>query len=95
MKPIDQLLTSLKSALPGVQIRQLQPALPADDAGLWFITHPDSNVEINVESHDGDFPFLIENSRNDTRVTTADLAETITALRWTLGRYQTQGTSVA
>ncbi len=95
MKPIDQLMKSLKSAIPGVQIRQLQPALPADDAGLWFITHPDFDVEVNVESHDGEFPFLIENSRNDTRVTTTDLAETITALRWTLGRYLTQGTSAA
>jgi hypothetical protein len=95
MKPVDQLMTALKSAIPGVQIRQLQPTLPADDAGLWFITHPDSNVEVNVESHDGEFPFLIENSRNDTRVTTTDLAETITALRWTFGRYQTQGTTAA
>jgi hypothetical protein len=95
MKPIDQLMTAIKSSIPGVQIRQLRPTLSADDAGLWFVTHPDSSVEVNVESHDGEFPFLIENSRNDTRVTTTDLAETITALRWTLGRYQTQGSSAA
>jgi hypothetical protein len=92
---IDDLISTMKSALPGVQVRQLQTSLPGDDAGLWFVTHPDADVEINLESHDGGFPFLIENSRNDTRVTTTDIDETIAALRWTLGRYQAHDSSAA
>jgi hypothetical protein len=95
MAPIDELIQTIKAAMPEVQVRQLQTSLPVDDAGLWFVSHPKSNVEVNVESHDGGFPFLIENSRNDTRVTTSDIEETIAALRWTLGRYPAQDSSAA
>lgn len=95
MPAIDELIPAIKAALPGVVVRQLETSLPADDAGLWFVSHPNARVEINVESHDGDFPFLIENSRNDTRVTTTDIEETIAALRWTLSRYQSHDSSAA
>lgn len=95
MAPIDELIQVMKTAMPDVQFRQLQTSLPGDDAGLWFVSHPKSDVELNVESHDGGFPFLIENSRNDTRVTTTDIEETIAALRWTLGRYPVQDSSAA
>lgn len=95
MKAIEKLIGALKSAVPGVEIQQLQTSHPGDDAGLWFVTHPESSVEINVESHDGEFPFLIENSRNDTRITTTDIDETIMTLRWTLGRYRVQGSPAA
>ena len=95
MKAIEQLVAALKSAIPGIQVRQLRVAHPGDDDGLWFVTHPDCSVEINLESHDGEFPFLIENSRNDTRVTTTDIEETINAVRWTLGRYRAQGSPAA
>ena len=92
---IEKLIPAIRAAFPGVQVKQLQTSLPADDDGLWFVTHPDADVEVQVESHDGEFPFLIENSKNDTRVTTSDIDETIAALRWTLGRYQTHDTSAA
>jgi hypothetical protein len=95
MKPIDRLIVTLQTALPGVEVRQLQASHPGDDTGLWFVRHPESSVEVNVESRDGDFPFLIENSRNDTRVTTTDLDETLAILRWTLGRYRAQGPPAA
>ena len=95
MPAIDELIEAIKAALPDVQVRRLQTSLPGDDAGLWFVSHPRSNVEVNVESHDGEFPFLIENSRNDTRVTTTDIEETIAALRWTLSRYEVQDSSAA
>ena len=95
MSAIDQLIPAIKAALPGVAVRQLETSLPGDDAGLWFVSHPNSAVEVNVESHNGEFPFLIENSRNDTRVTTADIEETIAALRWTLGRYQSHDSTAA
>ena len=95
MQAIDQLIVALRSAIPGVHIEQLKTTFPADDAGLWFVTHPEASVEVNIESHDGGFPFLIENSRNDTRVTTTDLEETLTTLRWNLGRYRTQDSPAA
>jgi hypothetical protein len=95
MKAIEQLIPAIKAALPGVQVKQLQTSLPADDDGLWFVTHPAYDVEINLESFTGEFPFLIENSRNDTRVTTNDIDETIAALKWTLGRYKAQDSSAA
>lgn len=95
MAAIDELIQAIKAALPDVQVRQLQTSLPGDDAGLWFVSHPKSTVEVNVESHNGEFPFLIENSRNDTRVTTTDIEETIAALRWTFSRYQMKDSSAA
>ena len=95
MKTIERLIQSLKAALPGVEIRQLRASQPGDDTGLWFVRHPDCGVEVNIESSDGEFPFLIENSRNDTRVTTTDMDETLTILRWTLGRYRVQNSPAA
>jgi hypothetical protein len=92
---IDELIPAINAALPGAVVKQLETSLPADDAGLWFVTHPGARVEINIESHNGEFPFLIENSRNDTRVTTSDIEETIAALRWTLSRYQSKDSSAA
>ena len=95
MKAVEQLIAAIKAALPGVQVKQLQTSLPADDDGLWFVTHPTADVEVNLESSTGEFPFLIENSRNDTRITTNDIEETIVALKWTFGRYQIHDSSAA
>lgn len=95
MKAIERLIPAIKAALPGARVRQLHTTHPGDDAGVWFVTQPEASVEVNLESHDGEFPFLIENSRNDTRVTTSDIEETIAAVRWTLGRYRQQDSSAA
>jgi hypothetical protein len=32
----------------------------ADDNGLWYITHPAGLAEVQVESHSGNAPFLVE-----------------------------------
>jgi hypothetical protein len=88
MSAIEQLIPAIEAAFPGVQVKQLQTSLPADDDGLWFLTHPGSNVEVNVEPRNREFPVLIENSRDDTRVTTTNIDETIAALRCTFARYQ-------
>ena len=95
MTTLDKLFQAIKTALPDVLIKQVETSHAGDDAGLWFVTHPNSNVEVNLESHNGEFPFLIENSRNDTRVTTTDIEETVAALRWTLSRYQVHDSSAA
>ena len=95
MRAIEQLIPAIEAAFPGVRVRQLQKTLPGDDDGLWFVSHPGSDVEVNVEPTNGEFPVLIENSRNDTRVTTTTIDETIAAIRWTLGRYQTKDSSAA
>jgi hypothetical protein len=95
MRTIEQLIPAVEAAFPGVRVRQLQKTLPGDDDGLWFVTHPSSDVEVNVETNNGEFPVLIENSKNDTRVTTTTIDETIAAIRWTLGRYQIKDSSAA
>ena len=95
MRAIEQLIPAIEAAFPGVRIRQLQKSLPGDDDGLWFVTHPNSNVELNVEPNNGEFPVLLENSRNDTRVTTTTIDETIATIRWTLSRYQIKDSSAA
>lgn len=95
MSAIDTLISAIENAFPGARISRLQASSPGDDCGLWFVTHPGSDAEVQVESHDGEFPFLIENSKNDTRITTNDIEETIATLRWTLGRYQSHDSSAA
>ena len=95
MRAIEQLLPAIEAAFPGVRVRQLQKSQPGDDDGPWFVSHPNSDVEVNVEPSNGEFPILIENSRNDTRVTTTTIDETLAAIRWTLGRYQIKDSSAA
>jgi hypothetical protein len=80
MTPIEDFIVAISTALPGVRIRQLQVTHPADDAGLWFVTHPASGVEVNVEPYNGEFPFLIENSKDDSRLSTVTVEETVSAV---------------
>ena len=85
MRAIDRVIASIKAAMPGMAVRQLQVAHPGDDSGLWFFTHPGSRVEVNVESSDGEFPFLIENSENGIRMTTTTDEDTIAAVSLVMG----------
>ena len=65
---IDQIKQGVRKQFPEVVIEQLKVSLPADDDGLWFFHLPwDPKDEIQIESSDGECPFLIENVRNDER----------------------------
>jgi hypothetical protein len=59
-RDIDRIIESLKREFPAVQVTQLQVTHPADDDGLWFINVPGKSRKIQIESPDGNCPFLIE-----------------------------------
>ena len=76
-RDIDRVIAALVGKWPAIQYGQLRVAHPgADDAGLWFFTHPAGSGEVQVESSTGNIPFLIEGERAG-RVTGTTVAEVI------------------
>jgi hypothetical protein len=60
-RDIDRIIERLKAEIPDVHIGQLQVSHPgADDDGLWFIEVPGRTEKVQVESSNGECPFLIE-----------------------------------
>jgi hypothetical protein len=73
-RDIDRVIAELRSAYPHVTCAQLHVAHPgADDAGLWFFTHPTSRGEVQLESPTGAAPFLVEGTDAPER----DMAPTV------------------
>lgn len=68
MRDIDKLIDVLKRKIPNIRVEKLQVLHESDDDGLWFCRHSGSSVEINIESSDGMFPFLLESDRDEKRV---------------------------
>ena len=81
-RDIDQIMERLKTEMPGVQIRQLQVARPGiDDDGLWFVTMPDRSPEVEIESSDGNCPFLIESDFGPDRFHGYTIDEVVSTVR--------------
>jgi len=60
-RDIDRIIERLKAEIPDIHIVQLQVGHPrADDDGLWFIEVPGHTEKVQVESSNGECPFLIE-----------------------------------
>jgi hypothetical protein len=60
-RDIDRIIERLKAEIPDVHIVQLQVSHPgADDDGLWFIEVPGRAEKVQLESSNGECPFLIE-----------------------------------
>jgi hypothetical protein len=56
---IDQITESLRTEVPGTEVAQLQVTHPGtDDNGVWFITIPGRDGEVQIESSNGG-PILI------------------------------------
>ena len=74
MRDVDAIIQQLRLAYPGISAEQLNVLHPgADDDGLWFIRHPASSTEIQLESPTGNAPFLVESSGSTDR----QLADTV------------------
>ena len=81
MRDVDQIIRSIKHISPGVEVRQHQVSHPgADDDGLWFFDHPNSEFRVQIESFDGMCPFLIETDESDVRCTSTSIKETVDIL---------------
>jgi hypothetical protein len=67
-RDIDEIIEGVRQHFPEVSIDQLKVKHPADDDGLWYFHLPENpKDDIQVESSDGNCPFLIENMQNDDR----------------------------
>jgi len=67
-RDIDLIIEKLIEYVAGVHIEQLKVRHPgADDDGLWFINVSGQENQVQVESSEGNCPFLIESDFNDER----------------------------
>lgn len=67
-RDVDRIIEGVRQIFPEVIVEQLTVTHPADDDGLWYFHLPENpKDDIQIESPDGDCPFLIENMRNDER----------------------------
>jgi hypothetical protein len=81
-RDIDHIIDRLKAELPGVQVTQLQVAHPgADDDGLWFVTIPGTDGEVQIEASHGSCPFLIESDLSDERFHGHTVDEVVSTVR--------------
>lgn len=78
MRDVDQIIGELKLRHPELSIEQLKVSHPgADDDGLWFITAPDLAGEIQIESWNGQCPFLIESDFNNKQLHSSTVQDTV------------------
>jgi hypothetical protein len=71
---------------PGVDIEQLKVAHPgSDDDGIWYIRHPSTRVEVQIESSKGVVPFLVESSQDSSCATGRTVEETVALVAKQLG----------
>jgi hypothetical protein len=85
-RDIDTVLATLTRALPGLRWEQLRVAHPdADDAGVWFVAHPASPHELQLETSTGMFPILLEGSDGPERDILSSVAEVVARVAVRLG----------
>lgn len=86
MRHIDQVIRQLQLCNPDVSCQQLVVKYPgADDDGLWFFQHPDSSVEIQLESPSGNAPFLVESSASNLRHVAHSVEQAVSLVQEGLG----------
>jgi len=57
---IEAIISGVRSALPNVEVVQLNQTHPADDDGLWWFRLSGVERDIQLESSSYDCPFLVE-----------------------------------
>ncbi len=78
MRDIDVVIGHLRVTHPEIVAQQLSVLHPgADDDGLWFFSHPESEVDIQLESDTGTCPLLIERSASADRFTAATVEHAV------------------
>jgi hypothetical protein len=80
-RDIDLIAERLFADIPGIRIDQLKVKYPGDDDGLWFIDIPSEKATVQIESSNGNCPFLIESDFNNDRVYGRSIEETVRAVK--------------
>ena len=59
LRDIDRLIEALRIQFPDLMVRQLEPTLPNDDDGVWWLWLPNTDDSVQVYSPDGNCPLLV------------------------------------
>jgi hypothetical protein len=85
-RDIDKIIAAAEQVHPGMKVEQLKVKFPGvDDDGLWFFAHPATGFETQLESPYGMLPFLVETTRNDSRLYVDSIPEALRAIESGLG----------
>ena len=81
MRDIDRIIQSIMKICPTVKVRQLEVSHPGgDDDGIWFFEQSGSEFEVQLESPEGMYPFLVETDENDARLIANSTEEAVQTL---------------
>ena len=81
MRDIDKIVSALKNEFPACQIARLQVTHPADDNNLWFFKIPGKKREVQMESLNGNCPFIIELSDSNKRLEGKSVDDVLAKIR--------------
>jgi hypothetical protein len=86
MRDIDTIIQQLAQTYPDIIHEQLKVPQPgADDDGIWFFRHPNSPLEVQLESYTGQCPFLFETDASNATATAATVAAAVAMVANGLG----------
>lgn len=78
VRDIDAIIAQLRLTHSDIFAAQLTVSHPgADDNGLWFFSHPATDIEVQLESSTGTCPFLSESSGSSDRFTAISVDQAI------------------
>lgn len=80
LRNVDRIIARVHAHKPQVEVWQLEVKHPGDDDGLWFFSLPQHEIQVQIESPDGQCPFLVENTGNDERLTCDSISTTVDAI---------------
>jgi hypothetical protein len=78
VRDIEAIIARLRQTHPDISATQLAVRHPgADDDGLWFFRHPNTDVEVQLESSTGTCPFVLESSGSADRFTASTVEQSV------------------
>jgi hypothetical protein len=68
-RDIDKISAAVRAKLPAIEIKQHQSKYPGyEDDGVWWFRLPGTKDFVQIDSPDGQCPFLNSSTRNSERV---------------------------
>jgi hypothetical protein len=65
-RDIDTIIAAVRAKLPAIEVEQHQVKFPgADDDGVWWFRLPSVKDVVQIDSSDGQCPFLVDDSDSD------------------------------
>lgn len=78
---VDKIIEVIKEKFSGVKVESVNPFVPGSFyQGLWFFNIPNVDGEIQIESSNGNCPFLVESHLNDDRYNGYSVVEVVSII---------------